>query len=143
VERVRRSLVLAALLVLAAGAFQPFYLTVWRQNRAAMLAHLIELPHRKVPGLRQACEEAARRTPVGARILLVTRHPSWAAGYEYAFRRAQYLVAGREVVPMLASQPPDQGTPPTHVLCVPRCNVKPGFRVLWEGTAGVLLESPR
>jgi hypothetical protein len=141
VERARRTLVVLALAAIAAGAFQPFYLTVWKQDWRALGAVMTELPYRKVPGLRRVCLEAARRTPPGSRILLVTSHPSWPAGYDYAFRRAHYLLAGREMIPMLGEPAPVR---PDYVVCVAAtCAVPTGYRRIWSDPSGALLERIR
>lgn len=137
-ERARRTLVVLALAGIAAGAFQPFYLDVWRQDWRTLGAFLTDVPYRKVPGLRHACLEAALRTPPGASVLLVTKHRSWPDGYDYAFRRAHYLLAGRQMVPMLGPRPAD---PPDFILCVPaECSAPPSFRTIWRDSSGALLE---
>jgi hypothetical protein len=123
---VRRVLALLAFLALAAGAFQPFYLKVWRQDWRQLGAYLTELPYRKVPGLRQLCVEADRRTPPGARILFVAP----VNGYEYAFRRAQYLLAGKDVVASGNAE---------YIACLPACSAR-GFTTVWRGDRGALLK---
>jgi hypothetical protein len=132
VERTRRTLAALALVALAAGSFQAFYLKIWSEDGRALNAYLTELPYRKVPGLREVCVEADRRTPPGARILFVAP----ARGYEYAFRRAQYLLAGRELIPMVGRN----DGPPGFVACVGRCSVPPGSAVVWQSSAGMLLK---
>ena len=121
----KRAFAAAALLALAAGSFQPFYLKVLRQDWRQLGAYLTELPYRKVPGLRQLCVEVDRRVPLGARVLFVAP----ANGYEYAFRRAQYLLAGREVVPAGTAE---------YIACIPACSA-PGYRVAWRNEKGMLL----
>jgi len=126
----RRVLPILAFLALAAGAFQPFYLTILRQDWRQLGAFLTELPYRKVPGLRQLCVEADRRTPPGARVLFIAP----VNGYEYAYRRAQYLLAGKELIPMGRAE-----ARPTFVACLPSCNVPAGFTVVWRNDRGMLL----
>jgi hypothetical protein len=123
---VKRALAALALAALAAGSFQPFYLKVWRQDWRQLGAYLTELPYRKVPGLRELGVEAERRTPVGARVLFVAP----VSGYEYAFRRAQYLLAGREVVASGEAE---------YIACIPACSAR-GFTTLWRGERGALLK---
>ena len=131
-ERTRRTLAALALVALAAGSFQAFYLKIWSAEGRALGAHFTELPYRKVPGLREVCVEADRRTPPGARILFVAPP----RGYEYAFRRAQYLLAGKELMPMVGR---NEG-PPGFVACVGRCAVPAGSTVVWQSNAGMLLK---
>ena len=123
---VKRALALLAFAALAAGAFQPFYLRILGQDWRQFGAYLTELPYRKVPGLRQLCVEADRRTPLGARILFVAP----AKGYEYAFRRAQYLLAGKELVPTGEAE---------YIACLPACTAQ-GFTTIWRGDRGALLK---
>ena len=124
--RVKRALALLAFAALAAGAFQPFYLRILRQDGRQLAAHLTELPYRKSPGLRQLCLEADRRTPPGARVLFVAPEK----GYEYAFRRAQYLLAGKDLVTFGDAD---------YIACLPTCEVR-GFTTLWRGERGALLK---
>lgn len=128
---VQRALVLVGLLVIAAGAFQPFYLRVLRQDGRQLSAYLTDRPYRKVPGLRQFCLEVDRRTPLGARILFVA--PS--NEYLYAFRRARYLLAGKDLLLVGRTE-----TLPEFVACLPRCSVPAGFTVVWRGERGMLLK---
>ena len=156
-ERIRRTLAVLALAALAAGSFQPFYLRIWRQDLRALNAFLTELPYRKVPGMRALLVEVDRRTPLGARILFVTPHRSWEGGYDYAFRRAQYLLAGRELVPMLdegagrraqgagETPPPDVLLPPApralrpdYIVCWSACAMPAEFAVVWRDEHGTL-----
>lgn len=128
---VKRAFTALALLAIAAGSFQPFYLKTWRQDWRQLGAYLTELPYRKVPGLRQLCVEADRRTPLEARILFVAP----VNGYEYAFRRAQYLLAGRDLIPMGRAE-----ARPGFVVCLPSCDVPAGFTVAWRSDRGMLLK---
>ena len=123
----KRILAALALAALAAGSFQPFYLKVWRQDWRQLGAYLTELPYRKVPGLRRLCVEADRRTPPGARVLFAAPPNE---GYEYAFRRAQYLLAGKDVVP--------SGNADT-IVCLPACSAR-GFRTVWRSDQGAVLQ---
>lgn len=121
--------ILAALglVALAAGSFQPFYLKVWRQDVRQLGAYLSELPYRRMPGLRQICLEADRRTRPGDRVLFLARMPD---GTDYAFRRAQYLMAGKDVV--IAG---DADT----IVCLPACTAR-GFRTVWRSDRGAVLQ---
>jgi len=141
VERVRRTAVILVLLVIGVGAFQPYYLRVWSQDWRALGAYLTELPYRKVPGLLRVCREADRRIPIGARVLLVTPHRTWPGGYDYSFRRARYLLAGREMIPMLGPTP---AQPPDFIVCAQMpCAPRANFRQIWGDASGSILEGVR
>ena len=127
----KRVLAAAALLALAAGSFQPFYLKVWRQDWRQLGDYLTELPYRKVAGLRQVCVEAEQRIPPGASVMFVAP----VDGYEYAFRRAQYLLGGREVIPMGRA-----GANPEFIACVGHCSRPKGFAIAWRSERGMLLK---
>lgn len=123
----KRGLIAAAFVAIAAGAFQPFYVTIWRQDWRQLGSYLTELPYRKVPGLRQLCVEADRRIPTGARVLFLAPADR---GYEYSFRRAQYLLAGKDVVPSGRAD---------YVICLPACQAR-GFKTLWSSDRGAVLK---
>jgi hypothetical protein len=128
---VKRAFAAAALLAIAAGSFQPFYLKVLRQDWRQLGAYLTELPYRKAPGLRELCVETGKRTPPGATVMLVAP----VNGYEYSFRRAQYLLAGRDVIPMGRA-----AAPPAFIACAGNCPAPPGFVSVWRSDRGMLLK---
>lgn len=146
-----RLLALASWLAIAAGSFQPFYLKTLTLelktltlDAAQLRATWIELPYRRVPGLRKGLVEIARRTPPDARILFWTPHRSWDGGYNYAYRRAQYLLAGREVLSLLADGrdvvDPRGVRDAQYIACWPECPpAPPGFAIAWKGDGGMLL----
>jgi hypothetical protein len=133
VERIRRTLAALALVAIAIGSFQPFYVRVWQQEWRALGAYLTELPYRKVPGMRQLLVEVDHRTPPGSRILFATPHRTWEGGYGYAFRRAQYLLAGKDVIPMIGP-----AREADFLVCWSRCTPPAGFTVIWKSDAGSL-----
>jgi hypothetical protein len=139
-----RFILFGAWIAMAVGCFQPFYLTIFRLDVPTLRAQWTELPYRKTPGLRRAVVEVARRTPKGARILLWTPQQTWEGGYDYAFRRAQYLLAGRELLPMLVdgrdAVDPGSARAAQYIACWPQCPpTPPGFAVVWKGESGTLL----
>lgn len=133
----------AAWIAIAAGAFQPFYLQIFRLDLSSLRSRWTELPYRKAPGLRPALVEVARRTPEGAGILLWTPSTSWDDGYDYAYRRAQYLLAGRTVIPMFVDPHGIDARNPAaaqFIACWSQCpSVPPGFALEWSGDSGMLL----
>ncbi len=139
-----RALLFATWIVIAAGCFQPFYLRIFSLDITSLRARWTELPYRKTPGFRSAIAEIGQRTPRGARILLWTPHHTWEGGYEYAFRRAQYLLAGRDVLPLLVERQDAfdarNAKAAQFIACWPQCPpTPPGFAEVWRGDSGTLL----
>jgi len=134
---------LAAFLAILIGSFETFYLRVLTIDSAALRANWTELPYRKVPGLRQMLVEVDRRIPRGARVLLATPHRPGEGGYRYAYARAQYLLAGRELVPLLdpytEQRVPLQLANVDYIACWHECAAPRGFAVVWRSNDGLLL----
>ena len=141
-DRIVAALALAAWIAIAIGAFQAFYLRIWTTDRAALREQYVELPYRRIPGWRSLLGEAAARTPPGARILIALPHRPWQSGYGYGFRRAQYVLAGREAVPLLdrETERVDDAAlgRADFVLCWRECPPPPGFALVWQNEQGML-----
>lgn len=134
VEGVRLTLGALALAAVIAGSFQPYFLRIWKQDWGVLHAYLTELPYRKIPGLRQLLVETNRRTPDGARILFAMPGSIQKDGYDYAFGRAQYMLAGKDVVPRFAKDAGDV----EYIVCWSRCNPPAHFAVIWKSDVGSL-----
>ena len=86
--------------------------------------------------------EALRAHTVdGQTMALVVPAKQWERGYSYAYYRASYFLAGREVLPIVG---PDDRPIPENVARAPmlaawHVNVR-GGRPLWRGEGGVLLQ---
>jgi hypothetical protein len=137
------ALVGASWIAIGAGAFQKLYVTIHFKDTAALRAFWTEAPFRRIPGLRQLLYEVEARTKPGDRILLWTPHRPWQGGYGYAFRRAQYVLAGRDVIPLLdrARDVVDERNiaRATYIACWPECPPLNGFDVIWKSEHGTLL----
>jgi hypothetical protein len=138
---------LGAFLAIAIGSFEPFYLRIYTIDSATLRANWTELPYRKVPGLRRVLVEVDRRTPRGARVLLATPHRPGEGGYRYAYARAQFLLAGRELVPLLEpfteNRIPLQLESVDYIACWHDCATPQGFEIIWKNNDGVLLRRAR
>lgn len=91
----------AILLLLAIGAFEPFYLRMFVADRDVLGRHLVELPYRKLPTLRTFLLDAREQTASGETLVFLAPFDSFEGGYRYAFGRAAYLLAGRRVLPVI------------------------------------------
>ncbi len=122
----------AVFLVLAAGAFQPFYWRVLGIDRAPMLEYRIELPYRQLPGFRRFCLTVRGQTNDGDRIALMVPRPL-TPSYEFIVERAAYLLYGRTLVPMNEASKAD-------VIAAYRIDVSlPHYTKIWRTRDGVFL----
>lgn len=118
--------------MIAAGAFEPFYFRVFLTDRAAMRASLTELPYRKLPGLRRFLVDVAARTKEGD-VIAIYAPFARDAGYEYAYARAFYPLAGRRVVTF------DQRDQATYIASYHAAPAAPHFAMIWRSGDGTLL----
>lgn len=107
---------------------------------------LIEMPYRKVPGVRQFLLEVRARTADGESIALAGPFERWDGGYDYFYARSLYLLAGRRVVPLL--DPADRPLPQNIGLATAIASYRssprpPGWTVVWRGRDGELLRRAR
>lgn len=99
----RRYLALAAFAAMAVGLFEPHYWRLYVADRDALLRHFTELQYSRMPGFRLFAEEVRARVPEGSGVALWVPFRHWYGGYSYAFHRAKYVLAGRDVVPLIDS----------------------------------------
>ena len=139
---VRRAVVFLAVAAIGIGAFQVFYLEIHFTDRARLREMYSALPYRRIPGLQELLVATAARTPMGSRVLIATPHRPWDGGYGYAYRRAQFVLAGREVIPLLdpkTEQPsPENVRRAEYIACWRECP-QGRFEVLWRGRDAQLL----
>lgn len=143
----KRALSIFAFGAILVGGFQPFYLGMFRQDRAAFGRALAEAQYRRTPGLRSFLIDVREQTPRGSVIALFVPMRKWSEGYEYALFRTPYHLTGRTVLPLLRPQTDEvawenirradyiaawQGEPAFD-----------GFDVIWRGPQGTLLRRRR
>jgi hypothetical protein len=141
--RIIAAAVIVAWTAIGIGAAETFYLRIYKDDRAKLSAQLRELPYRQIPGFRTLLEEVDRRTPPGARILIALPHRPWQSGYGYGFRRAQYVLQGKEAIPVL-DRATDRVDPASlgradYIVCWRQCQLPAGFDVVWRSRDGILL----
>lgn len=132
----------AALLLLAAGAFEPWYVKIFAADRARYAAWLGGRPYEKAPGLRQFLAAVRAQTKPGDVIAIAAPYPSWERGYEYVYARSIYPLAGREVVPLTDEHDRPRPENLARATCLAAYASAPradGFRVVWQGRGGTLL----
>lgn len=86
-------------------------------------------------------EEVADHTQRGDTIALVVPPKTWDGGYSYAYYRASYFLAGREVLPVVDAD--DRALPENlqraRYVAVWRMPPPAGWRVAWAAHGGALL----
>jgi hypothetical protein len=139
---------IVAAAAIGAGSFQPFYLRIFAADTATLAATYTEVPYYRIPGFRQLLLHANEVVPVGASALVVTPHRPWDNGYGYAYRRAQYVLTGRDVLPLIDEQRgsvlPQSLADADYVVCWRACEIPlPRTEVVWRGSEGVVLRRVR
>jgi hypothetical protein len=79
---------------------KPFYARFLVADRQAWGTRLDAFPDRRAPGYVDLLREADPRIPAGSRVAIVFPTLDWPGGYSYAYFRAQYLLAGRVLIPL-------------------------------------------
>lgn len=98
----RWRVVAGALLFAALVGFglKPYYVRFLVGDRAGWGRYLEQFPDRRAPGYIELLRIAEGHIPPGARVAIVYPTLDWPRGYAYAYYRAQYVLAGRIVVPL-------------------------------------------
>ena len=123
-------------MLIAAGAFEPFYFRMFVADRAQFRASLTELPYQKLQGLRRFLVEIGARTREGDTVAVFAPF-RWDEGYEYAYARALYPLAGRRVVTF------DLRNRANAIAAYRVTPLLPDFVVVWRGPDGTLLRRVR
>ena len=134
-----------AFLLILIGGVEPFYLRIFRMDRAGMGRAFAETPFRKITGLQAFLKGVDAHTPPHARIGIWLPFRQWEGGYGYAYYRASYLLPGKQVVPLLA-QHEDRVEPANlagadYVASLGERVSVPGFEIAWQDEHGVLLKA--
>jgi hypothetical protein len=139
----RRMLAPAAFIVIAIACLNPVMLRFPFQDRAAMHEAFTAYPDRGIwyPNYIRFLEQVRLRTRPGETIAIAAAVPRWDGGYSYAYYRASYFLAGREVLPLVT--PLDHAVPENLVraqyVAVWRAQVRASRPVVYRGFDGELL----
>jgi hypothetical protein len=140
----RRRFALLLFAALALLAIDPVAVRVAVASRAVMHRFFTIFPDRLwYPDYPAFLEEVRTHTRPGDTIAILVPSMRWEAGYSYAYYRASYVLAGREVLPLV--QPDDSAVPQNlagakFVAAWHRNVQDPSRRVVWAGRGGALLE---
>lgn len=138
----RRTLALVAVLAIFALRIDRQLLILPFLDRAPIQAAFASRADRLWPQFPVFIEGVRARTQNGDAIALVTPTLDWDEGYSYAYYRASYLLAGREVLPLAMS---DRSLHPENFRRAKYVAVWgtpfPTGRstIVWQGDGGVLL----
>jgi hypothetical protein len=133
-------------MVIAAGAFEPFYLRIFVLDRTKIRAAEIELPYHKLAGSRAFLAEVRARTQRGEVVAIAAPFATWDGGYEYLYARSLYPLAGRLVLPLMNERSEPRRDSLTRANVVAAYHSEPkidGFSVVWRGPDGVLMRRAR
>jgi hypothetical protein len=139
VRRALTILCLAAIVVFSADARllqMPFV------NRQPFTRALATLPDRLWPEYPRFLEGVRAHTRPGDAIAVVVPSMGWDSGYSYAFYRASYFLAGREVLPLVDRQSkriPENFRAAQYVAAFGVRLRAPG-QVVWAGEGGTLVK---
>jgi hypothetical protein len=137
----RKWLALAAILLMAAGAFEPFYIRALFSDRQQLRTQLDALRYRKAPLLQPVLNAAKRLVPRGSAVALMTPYRRWDGGYEYCFSHAAYELPGRRVLPLIDDRDAAHAESLSEARFVIAYGVGglAGFRPIWSSPGGSLL----
>ena len=138
----RRLFAAIAFVLIAIGAFEPFYFRIFTMDRERFRRVLTELPYKKLPGLRELLLDVRARTRKDDVIAIYGPFPRWDDGYDYLYARSLYILAGRRIVGLLDSRNrphPEALNAATYVAAYRAVPAIPHFRVIWRGDDGVLM----
>jgi hypothetical protein len=138
----RRRLALVVFVALALLAIDPNLFRIALANRAAMHAAMTRYPDRGWEAYPAFLDQVRARTKPGESIALVVPAMQWDGGYSYAYYRASYFLAGREVLPLVDRDdvPQPANFARAKYVAAWRRSIQPPMRVVWSGDGGTLLE---
>jgi hypothetical protein len=138
----RRVLALVALAAVVLLRLEPQLLRLPFINREFLARGLTAYPDRLAPQYPRFLKAVRERTRNGDSIAIVVPMVRWDDGYAYAYYRASYLLAGREVLPLITSddRAHQENFNGARYVAAWRWNV-PSTKhvVVWRGEGGTLL----
>lgn len=138
----RRILALVALLAILALRLDRQLVRLPFMDRALLSDAFARRPDRLWPQFPRFIAGVRERTQSGDSIAIITPTHDWDEGYSYAYYRASYLLAGREVLPvaMQDRRPrPENLKRAKYVAVWGRGKPAGPGNVVWQGEGGFLL----
>src|SRR6478672_6985903 len=97
IRRVAAATLFTAIVVIG---IEPVLLSLPFRDRQAVTAAVAGRTDQLFPGYTDFLAEVRAHTRAGDSIAILVPSRSWERGYSYAYYRASYLLAGREVLPL-------------------------------------------
>lgn len=142
---VRRALTILCLAAIVALRVKTRLLILPFVDRAPLQRAMEAYPDGQWPQYPRFLAEVRARTKPGDSIALVVPARNWEGGYSYAYYRASYFLAGREVLPVIdeRSEPIPQNMRDARYVAVIGVSLRVPAEVIWQGEGGALLRLPR
>lgn len=141
-QLLRRILGIVAIVSIVALRLEPRYVQLPFLNRKPIAAVFQARPDRLWPEYPRFLDEVRARTRNGDAIALIVPTLDWENGYSYAYYRASYFLAGREVLPVADDKGglhPENFRRAKYAAVWGR-EMPPGrATVVWQGHGGMLL----
>jgi hypothetical protein len=138
----RRILAFLCLLAIVALRIEPQLLQLPFTNRRTLSAILTRWPDGNWQQYPRFLREVRAHTRSGDSVVIVVPMLKWDDGYSYAYYRASYFLAGREVLPLVTAddRPHPENLRAARYIAGWHMTRQPGLgEVVWEGEGGVLL----
>lgn len=137
----RRVLLALALVGLLVVSIEPRMLQMLFIDRESFARELSESPDLPLPAYPRFLEGVRAHTQPGDTIAIIIPRMSWDNGYMYAYYRASYFLAGREVLPLISpeNEKLPQNFRAARYIAAFRMNVRTPAEVVWRGERGTLL----
>ena len=140
--RIRRILGISAIVAIVALRFDYPFIRLLFVDRAPISAFFAARPNRLWPRYAAFLDDVRASTRNGDSVALIAPTVDWDNGYSYAYYRASYVLAGREVLPIADSRGglhPENFRRARYVAVFGR-EMPPGNNVVvWRSDGGLLL----
>ncbi len=138
----RRALPIVAFAAIVVAGIDPYLLSMPFADRAALAPLFDRYADRSWQQYAQFLRDLREHTQPGQRIVVIVPATTWDGGYSYAYYRASYFLAGREVLPLFddASRAHPENLRGADLVAAWRARVPLTHRTLvWRGDGGVLV----
>jgi hypothetical protein len=138
----RRRIALLLFVALALLALDPTLFRIALASRTGIRDQMAHYADRGWNGYPAFLEGVRAHTKAGDSIALIVPPTRGDTGYSYAYYRASYFLAGREVLPLIDRDdvPQRANFARAKYVAVWGRSVRASLRIIWSGAGGTLLE---